>query len=452
MADNSTSASDGGNTFYECTHVSAMCSVKATTLGYYPNKPLNSFIAAAFGLAMIIQLVFGVWKRTYTFTGFIVAGCALELAGYAGRIALSSNPYNQQAFETQICAIILAPTLICISIYLIFKHVCLALNPSLSRVAPRWLPLIFVPADVSCLLVQAAGGAIAASAGSTNMALLQSGNRAIIAGIALQVVVLLGFGIMSLDYYLRVRRWVHSDGVTPAALALWGDRRFRTFGFAMLGAYVCVQIRCIYRVAEMAGGWGNYIMQDQPSFTVLDSFMMLICVFLLSCFPPGIYFPQMARKSKASRENDEGQDTEQGGVRSESELEPKERITPIRQPPVHAPGDPRDPPGALLVRVLEELLVVLEAAAAALGQVQVRPDAGDGVGGGEDEEDPVLEVVEQDGAEQGDGEVGEAPDHDGDGGRLGTRRRGVDLGRDEPDGGQPADAEGAGGDEEGYGA
>lgn len=112
---------------------------------------------------------------------------------------------------------------------------------------PRWYPLIFVPADVSCLLVQAAGGAIAASAGSANMALLEAGDHAIIAGIVLQVVVLLAFGGMSLDYWLRARRWVRGGEATPGALALWGDRKFRVFGLAMLGAYVCVQIRCIYR-------------------------------------------------------------------------------------------------------------------------------------------------------------------------------------------------------------
>lgn len=66
---------------YTCTHVSELCPVEATTLGYYPNKALNIFIAAAFGLALFIQLVIGVWKRTWSFTSFIVAGCALEIAG-----------------------------------------------------------------------------------------------------------------------------------------------------------------------------------------------------------------------------------------------------------------------------------------------------------------------------------------------------------------------------------
>ena len=100
---------------------------------------------------------------------------------------------------------------------------------------------------MSCLLVQAIGGSIAASAGRTNMTLLAAGNHAIIAGIALQVVVLLAFGAMSLDYWLRARRWIGSADVTPEALALWNDKKFRIFGCAMLGAYVCVQIRCIYR-------------------------------------------------------------------------------------------------------------------------------------------------------------------------------------------------------------
>lgn len=66
---------------YVCTEVSPQCPVQATTLGYYPNLALNGFILAAFALAMIIQLVLGVWKKTWSFSAFIVLGCALEAAG-----------------------------------------------------------------------------------------------------------------------------------------------------------------------------------------------------------------------------------------------------------------------------------------------------------------------------------------------------------------------------------
>jgi hypothetical protein len=36
-------------------------------------------------------------------------------------------------------------------------------------------------------------------------------------------------------------------------------------------AYSVILIRCIYRIAEMAGGWRNPIMQNQVAFTILDS-------------------------------------------------------------------------------------------------------------------------------------------------------------------------------------
>lgn len=44
----------------------------------------------------------------------------------------------------------------------------------------------------------------------------------------------------------------------------------------------------------MAGGWGNHIMQDEPSFMVLDTTLIFIAVYLLTIFHPGLYFPQMS--------------------------------------------------------------------------------------------------------------------------------------------------------------
>ncbi|KAJ9138086.1 Sphingoid long-chain base transporter RSB1 [Pleurostoma richardsiae] len=282
--------------YYVCHEVTPSCPVSATTLGYYPNKGINIFFSIGFAIAALGVLVTGVWKRTWSYMAFILAGCVLELAGYIARTELHSNPWNQHAFETQICAIILGPTLICISIYLTLKHLCLSLNPAISRFRPRLYPLIFVPADVSCLLVQAIGGALAASGGSRNRKLVDSGNRAIIAGIALQVVVLLFFGATSAEYFVRARRWIRSPEATPQARALWADRKFRWFVGAVTGAYSTILVRCIYRIAEMAGGWGNEIMQDEPSFVVLDGFMIWIAVMLLAFFSPGFLFPDMAER------------------------------------------------------------------------------------------------------------------------------------------------------------
>lgn len=176
------------------------------------------------------------------------------MTGYIGRSLLNKNPWDQPAFELQICTIIIAPTFICASIYLTLKHVALALNPSMSRIAPQWYPRIFLPADVSCLILQAIGGGVAASAGATDRTVLRVGNDIIIAGIVLQVVVLAVFGLLAGDYYLRVRRWFASGEASssPAALAVWNDAKFRKFAAGIAAAYSAVLIRCIYRYVQLS--------------------------------------------------------------------------------------------------------------------------------------------------------------------------------------------------------
>ncbi|KFA76119.1 hypothetical protein S40288_00383 [Stachybotrys chartarum IBT 40288] len=290
---------DGSASFSECAEVSAYCPVEATVLGYFPNLGACIFYTIGFGALLIAAVYLSVRKRTWSYGGFITAGLILETAGYIGRALLHYNPWNSGAFQLQICAIIIGPTFICVSMYLTLKHVAIHLSPELSRIRPKWYPFIFLPADLTCLIVQAIGGGIAAAAGSSNLSLLEGGNNAIIAGIVLQVVVLFAFGVMAADYYFRVRKYFKTPDADPASLALWNDRKFRSFVYAVSGAYVSILIRCIYRIIEMAGGWGNHIMQDEPSFLVLDSTLMLVATFLLTAFHPGIFFPQMSKANRA---------------------------------------------------------------------------------------------------------------------------------------------------------
>jgi hypothetical protein len=171
--------------------------------------------------------------------------------GYIGRIQMDPNPWNSSAFQTQICCIIIAPTFICAAIYLTLKHVALALSPDLSRIHPRWYPRIFLPADLSCLIIQAIGGGVAAAAKRNQPELARNGNRTIIAGVVLQVIVLLAFGAMGTDYYLRVKKYLHSSEAAPESLRVWQDKKFRMFGFAVSGAYFAILTRCIYRSVQI---------------------------------------------------------------------------------------------------------------------------------------------------------------------------------------------------------
>jgi hypothetical protein len=67
--------------YYACKSVSPSCPVELTTLGYFPNKGINIFFAIGFGMAAVTALTTGIMKKTWSYTGFITAGCVLELAG-----------------------------------------------------------------------------------------------------------------------------------------------------------------------------------------------------------------------------------------------------------------------------------------------------------------------------------------------------------------------------------
>lgn len=77
MADNSTHYKP----YKSCKEVSDLCPVELTTLGYYPNVGINIFFAIGFGIALIAVLTTGIWKKTWSYMGFIAAGSVLELAG-----------------------------------------------------------------------------------------------------------------------------------------------------------------------------------------------------------------------------------------------------------------------------------------------------------------------------------------------------------------------------------
>jgi hypothetical protein len=46
--------------------------------------------------------------------------------------------------------------------------------------------------------------------------------------------------------------------------------KVKLFGWMVVLAYTTVLIRCIYRLPEMAGGWGNALMRNEKEFLLLD--------------------------------------------------------------------------------------------------------------------------------------------------------------------------------------
>ncbi len=146
---------------------------------------------------------------------------------------------------------------------------------------------------VSCLQYYSAG-AVLASRGNSGVA---AGNDTMMVGLVSQVVTLAIFGIMAVDVFFRIRR--HRGNFTQSAETLRASKRFKGFLIAVAVAYTVIFIRCVYRIAEMAGGWSNPIMQNQVAFIVLDGVMCVIAVVALNVFHPGFLFKQSYATLKA---------------------------------------------------------------------------------------------------------------------------------------------------------
>lgn len=261
--------------FSNCTHVTPDCPVHATLYGYRPSLGVNSFFAALFAVILVLQLGIGFYTRTWTYMLALTLGSFGELLGYIGRLMMHSNPWNESGLEIEICCLVLAPSFLAAGIYLTLKYIVVTCGEEHSRLKPKLYPRFFIGCDIGSIAIQAIGGGIAASAGSgASRSLLDTGDALIITGISFQVGTMLVFVALAADYWRRRRCAVKTAARRQGFLDSWGrpldhaqqvaqrvdttdNPHFRFFVLAMSFAYVTILIRCIYRIHEMAGGWGK---------------------------------------------------------------------------------------------------------------------------------------------------------------------------------------------------
>jgi len=284
-----------------CVEVGPECPVEGTLYGYYPSIGANAFFAAFFGLCLVINLGLGIRYKTWTYMIALCLGCLGELVGYIGRILLYNNPYDETGFQMQICCLIISPAFVSAGIYVTLKHIVINFGQSWSRLSPVWYTRIFITGDVFSLVLQGAGGGIAATADSGSD-LQDLGTNLMVAGVVLQVVVLSIFGALLVEY--TIRTYHRRDQLSSGAMTLFRKTSFRCFIFAIIVGFLGIYIRCIYRIPELTDGWGSELMRDETDFIILEGAMIVMSVLVLTVFHPGYCFPALGNtigKNRASR-------------------------------------------------------------------------------------------------------------------------------------------------------
>ncbi|CAG8891445.1 unnamed protein product [Penicillium nalgiovense] len=232
-----------------------------------------------------------IYTRTWTFLAALGIGTLMEAAGYVGRILMHDNPWSTSGFRLQIFCLILAPTFIAAGIYLTLKHIIIYIGPRYSRMNPKLFTWVFIGSDVGSIVLQAAGGGVANAAG-TDQAMINTGNNIIIAGIAFQVATMSVCGLLASDFFIASRKHLR-EGFQGEAATEKPQQRIWLVLVAEIGAYTTVLIRCIYRLPEMAGGWGNKLMRNEMEFLVLDGMMVALACLVLTIVHPGLYLHTM---------------------------------------------------------------------------------------------------------------------------------------------------------------
>lgn len=275
-----------------------LCPLESSILRYQPNLPANAIFIGVFGLSMALHIFQGIKMKTWGFMASMMAGCILEIIGYIGRLIIHDNPFDFIGFLLQIIMITIAPVFFSAAIYVLLSQVINFVDPSVSRFSPKYFYWIFIPSDIISLILQAVGGAV--SVVSTAQEDVKTGEDISIAGLVFQVVTLLCFVALFIDYVFRASK-------SPARYRL--TKPILTFLFFLFLSTIFILIRCGYRIAELNGGYFSAIFRDEGLYIALESCMMCIAVLLLNAGHPGCAFKETPEFTKEMDQMDQDDNT-----------------------------------------------------------------------------------------------------------------------------------------------
>ncbi|GMG24138.1 unnamed protein product [Ambrosiozyma monospora] len=253
--------------------------------GFIPNKGGNIFFLVVWAILTICQIALTIPTSEIFFGVSMSIGCALELIGYIGRTIGNGNPYVLSNYMMNSLGTVISPVFFMAGIYNCFGATIEMFGKKYSPLKPINYRRIFISLDVVSFLVQGSGGGVAAS---SNRDTAQMGFHIMLGGLILQVVTMSAFIIMVGQYFYKVH--VNRDKLDQRYAELRNTSFFKAVMWSMCAAIFLIYIRSVYRVAEMAKGWGSDIMHNEKLFLVLDGAMCAIAIILLTVFYPGFSF------------------------------------------------------------------------------------------------------------------------------------------------------------------
>jgi len=227
----------------------------------------------------------------------VLAGTAVELIGWGGRIWGAINPDSDNSFLIQTVCLIIAPAFYSAILYAILGWVIVRIGPQYSLLKPKVYWYIFVACDFVSLILQAVGGAKAS--GANTQIEEDIGTHIMVGGIVFQLLCTIAFAILAILFVNKAKK----DGVL-----FCGQRhhaRLELLLKATALSAACIIVRGIYRTVELSQGWNGYLIQHQYFF-LFDSIPMVTLLFVLAAAHPHWTLPRASAPQPLISKVEEG--------------------------------------------------------------------------------------------------------------------------------------------------
>ncbi|KAG6886613.1 hypothetical protein C0995_006447 [Termitomyces sp. Mi166 len=172
----------------------------------------------------------------------------------------------------RICTTIMAPTFLLAANFVIFGRIIERLGTSYSRLPPTWYSILFITCDVIALIIQGTGGGLASAHIKTDPT---PGGNVMLGGIAFQLAVIVIYTFLATEFFVRYmsnkpfRRSKSSKDSLPYPKPMTRKLIIMSLGIGF--CTICLFIRSVYRLIELADGWLGRIIRTEVYFSALSS-------------------------------------------------------------------------------------------------------------------------------------------------------------------------------------
>ncbi|KAL8292902.1 hypothetical protein RQP46_000596 [Phenoliferia psychrophenolica] len=256
--------------------VSDVPSDNSVKYGYTPSIIMSGIFLAIFSFSTVLHIYQSFSQTRYKFMSLmafagasksratltvsrgllLTFGLKVELLGWSGRV-WSRYDWFGPGNIVQICCLVIAPSFMSAALYVLFGLVMSRVAQAKSYLSSKLFRVLFITADVLCLVLQGAGGGFATTAETIPLRL--AGSNVMLAGIVIQLSVMVVFVSYGALWAWRAKKEIGAGG-----------RDLHWLLFGILFSSLMIIIRGFYRSVELGGGIMGFLATNQLTF-LLDA-------------------------------------------------------------------------------------------------------------------------------------------------------------------------------------